>query len=182
MYNHNRQTGARSLTMSCVPHPYRNSPIKFRVVTENPDIPIIVKLARAAHEESRFSYIPFSPQKVARLAKNAIADDSRQGVFIAEIDNTPVGFAYCTLGEYHIGADALLATIHNINVSRDVRHRLCGGRAALGLFNGAKSWARARGAVELLLHVTSGVSLRRTHHLAKRLGYTTIGGSYSIRL
>lgn len=156
--------------------------LSFRVVIDHTDIPALVDLAREAHEESRFSYIPFSADKVARIAKLALKDSKRHGIFIAVRGAVPIGFAYCTLGEYHIGTDVLIATIHNINVSRQVRQRLAGGRAALGLLNGVKSWARARGASEILFHVTSGGELERTHRLAKRLGYQIIGGSYALRL
>lgn len=156
--------------------------LNFRVVTDHADIPDLVDLAREAHGESRFSYIPFSAEKVAKIAKLALKDDKRHGIFIAARGAVPIGFAYCTLGEYHIGTDVLIATIHNINVSREARQRLAGGRAALGLLNGVKSWARARGASEILFHVTSGSELERTHRLAKRLGYATIGGSYVLSL
>ena len=156
--------------------------LNFRVVTDHADIPDLVDLAREAHGESRFSYIPFSAEKVAKIAKLALKDDKRHGIFIAARGAVPIGFAYCTLGVYHIGTDVLIATIHNINVSREARQRLAGGRAALGLLNGVKSWARARGASEILFHVTSGSELERTHRLAKRLGYATIGGSYVLSL
>ncbi|MCF3974142.1 GNAT family N-acetyltransferase [Paracoccus salsus] len=156
--------------------------LSFRVVTQHADIPAFLELAREAHRESRFSYIPFSADKVAKIAGLALKDDKRHGIFIAARGYVPVGFAYCTLGEYHIGTDVLIATIHNINVSREERQRLAGGRAALGLLNRVKSWARARGASEILFHVTSGIKLERTHRLAKRLGYATIGGSYAFIL
>lgn len=160
----------------------RNGSLRLRVVTDTSDIPALVKLAREAHTESRFSYIPFSADKVVKIARLALKDGKRHGIFIAERGGAPVGFAYCTLGEYHIGTDVLIATIHNINVSRAARQRLAGGRAALGLLNGAKSWAHARGASEIFFHVTSGSELERTHRLAKRLGYATIGGSYALSL
>lgn len=56
---------------------------------------------------------------------------------------------------------------------------LGGGKAALGLLMGVETWSKARGAREVLLHVTSGVDLARTHKLAKRAGFQLIGGSYA---
>ncbi len=148
-------------------------------MTEERDIPALVALAQEAHEESRFSYIRFSPEKVRKIALTALKDTKRHGLFLAEKEEKPVGFAYCSVGEYHIGEGTLIATIHNVNVSRSVRGRLGGGRVALGLFNGIHSWAKARGAAEVLLHVTSGIDLARMHKFAKRNGYRIIGASYA---
>jgi len=98
-----------------------SKPLRFHVVSDRADIPKIVDLAREAHAESRFGYIPFRADKVRKIAERAIADEKRHAVMLAEKDGAPVGFAYCSVGEYHIGTDVLLTTIHNINVSRDVR-------------------------------------------------------------
>jgi len=92
--------------------------------------------------------------------------------------DTPLSMLYCLSGEYRIGTDVLLTTIYNINVRRDVRESLSGGRVALGLMAGAKSWSKARGVAEILLHVTSGIDLSRTHKFAKWTGFEFFGGSY----
>ena len=152
--------------------------LQFRVVNDDADIPALISLAGDAHHESRFRDIPFSPDKVADIAGRAIADPKRHGVFLAAKGDAPVGMLYCSVGEYHIGTDVLLTTIHNMNVSRDVRESLSGGRVALGLMSGVKSWSKARGAVEILFHVTSGVDLARSHKFAKRMGFEFVGGSY----
>jgi len=56
---------------------------------------------------------------------------------------------------------------------------LSGGRVALSLLRGVTSWSKARGAKEILFHVTSGVQMKATHSLAKRMGFEVIGGSYA---
>lgn len=101
---------------------------------------------------------------------------------LAKRGSAVVGFAYCSVGEYHIGLDRVIATIHNLNVRKEYRAKLGGGRIALGLFQGIKTWATAKGAAEVLFHVTSDVQLAQAHKLAKRLGYRFIGGSYAIGL
>ena len=45
--------------------------LSFRVVTDHADVPAFVDLACEAHEESRFSYIPFSAEEVRKIAKNS---------------------------------------------------------------------------------------------------------------
>ena len=72
----------------------------------------------------------------------------------------------------------LITTINNMNVKRSVRRSLSGGKVAIGLMNGVKSWSKARGAQEVLFHVTSGVDLARAHKFAKHAGFQFIGGSY----
>lgn len=139
----------------------------------------IVFLAEQAHAESRFSYIKFSPDKVRAIAARAIAKPDRHGAMICRAKGKPIGFAYCSIGEYHIGTGTLVTTIHNLNVLKPVRHSLRGGRVALGLLKGVDSWSRARSASEILFHVTSDVELGRTHKFIKRLGYRFIGGSYA---
>ncbi|MFQ1700786.1 hypothetical protein ACJ5NV_09330 [Loktanella agnita] len=151
----------------------------FRLSTDQRDIPGIVKLAREAHAESRFGYVPFSAEKVARLAKAAFKDDAKHAVMLAERDGHFVGIAYCSVGEYHLGTDVLLTTIQNINVSKSVRASLSGGKIALGLFRGIETWSQARGSKEILFHVTSAIGLPQSHKLAKRLGFEFIGGSYA---
>lgn len=159
-----------------------SSSVKFKVVTSTRDLDAIVQLAEQAHTESRFGYIPFSAAKVRKTALAAFENQSRHAVMLATKDHEPVGFAYCTISEYHIGTEVLLTTIHNMNVARTVRQTLSGGRIALGLFRGIETWSKARGAHEILFHVTSGVGLERAHKLAKRLGYKFIGGSYNLEL
>jgi hypothetical protein len=148
-------------------------------MAEQSDIAQIIPLARAAHDESRFSYIPFSEDKVQKIVLTALEDRSRHGMMLAVKGQVLIGMAYCSVGELHIGTGVLLTTIHNINVQRSIRSSLSGGRAALGLFKGIETWSQARGAQEVLFHVTSGVDLARAHKLVKRVGYEFIGGSYA---
>ena len=115
-----------------------------------------------------------------KILSDAVSNTTRYGVFIARLNGCAVGFASCSVGEYHIGEGTLIATIHNINVLAQTRASLKGGRAALGLLTGTLTWAKARGAKEVLLHVTSGVELPRIHKFARHRGGKLIGGSYAI--
>lgn len=156
--------------------------LTFSEVKDNASMKDIVFLAKRAHEESRFSYITFAPQKVQAIAERAIADPKRHAVMLAWDGGDPVGFVYCSIGEYHIGTGTLVTTIHNINVLQEVRHSLRGGRVALGLFRGVETWSQARSSKEILFHVTSDIDLGRTHKFIKRIGYRFIGGSYAKNL
>ena len=154
----------------------------FRIVDDEADLPALVVLARAAHAESRLREVPFSEDKVRRLARRAIEDPRRHAVMLARRGDEPAGFLYCSVGEYFIGTGALLATVHNLNVAREHRRRLGGGRIAMGLLNGARTRAVARGAAELSVHVSSGVEAARTDALLRRLGFAATGGNYAAAL
>ncbi|MCT4559723.1 MAG: hypothetical protein N4A61_16885 [Pelagimonas sp.] len=153
--------------------------LRFGLLEDLSAIDDILALAEKTHAESRFSYIEFAPYKVRALAERAIQDQKRHAVMMAWLGDKPVGIAYCSIGEYHLGVGTLLTTIHNINVLKDVRHSLRGGRVALGLFRGIETWSQARSSKEILFHVTSDVDLARTHKFIKRIGYRFIGGSYA---
>lgn len=151
----------------------------FGVLQDLEALADIISIAKQSHEESRFSYITFAPQKIRAIAERVIADPQRHAVMMCWDNGKPVGIAYCSVGEYHIGKGTLVTTIHNINVLKEVRHGLRGGRVALGLFRGIESWSAARSSNEILFHVTSDVDLGRTHKFIKRIGYRFIGGSYA---
>ncbi|MGR3609908.1 MAG: hypothetical protein ACU0BN_13770 [Sulfitobacter sp.] len=153
--------------------------LRFAVMANTQFMDDIVFLAEQAHKESRFSYIEFAPAKVRAIAERAISDPTRHAVMVAWDNGKPVGFLYCSIGEYHIGTGALITTIHNVNVLKDVRHSLKGGRVAIGLFRGVESWSAARSCKEILFHVTSGLDLDRSHKFIKRIGYHFVGGSYA---
>lgn len=155
---------------------------RFDIARDESDLPAIVRLAQRAHAESRLRHLPFSEEKVQRLARRAMAEPARHAVMLARRGAEPVGFLYCSVGEYFIGTGALLATVHNLNVAREHRRRLRGGRIAMGLLNGARTWALARGAVELSVNVSSGVEVERTARLLGRLGFATTGGNHTLRL
>ncbi|TNB46262.1 hypothetical protein FF124_19120 [Martelella lutilitoris] len=84
------------------------------------------------------------------------------------------------VSEYHIGSDILLSTIHNLNVPKSLRATLAGSRVTLGLMKRAEAWSRAKGARELLFHVTSGVETARTERLMRKIGYEVMSGNYVI--
>ncbi len=152
------------------------------MVSSADDIPFLTSLAREAHKESRWRGIPFSEAKVCKLAEAAISDQTRHGILLALKGSEPVGFCYCSVGEYFVGLDSLLTTVHVIWVAPAVRAGLGGGRVALGLMRGIETWSQARGTAEILLHVTSSVDLARSHKLAKRLRYEFVGGNYAKKI
>lgn len=153
--------------------------LRFELLSPDHSEDDIISLAKESHQESRFRYITFAPEKVLAVIGHALRDPKRHGAMLCWQDGELVGFVYCSVGEYHIGTGTLITTIHNLNVRKDTRQALRGGRVALGLLAGVESWSKARSAAEILFHVTSDVELGRTHKFIKRIGYHFIGGSYA---
>ncbi|AQZ53820.1 hypothetical protein [Martelella mediterranea] len=152
--------------------------LRFSLLGPGADIRPVVALAREAHAESRFSYIPFSPAKVEAIIARIVARPAQSACILATRGGDVVGMLWCSVGEYHIGSDVLLTTIHNLNVAKPLRATLAGGRVTLGLLKRAEAWSRAKGAREMLFHVTSGVETERTERMMRKLGYEGIGGNY----
>lgn len=155
--------------------------VTFREATAA-DIPALANLAREAHLEGRFRDIPFSPRKAENCAREAILEKRNQCIFLAISESDPVGLLWVSTGGYLFGEGGQIATIQAIFVCSKHRNRMNGGSAALGLMSGARSWAIAKGAKEILLHTTLGINSKRTHKFVKRLGFETVGGSYSYDL
>ncbi|UWQ35492.1 hypothetical protein K3555_23650 (plasmid) [Leisingera sp. M527] len=96
--------------------PNSHAAVTYRVATSEDDIPAIITLAREAHEESRYRHIPFSEEKVRKLAMSAFEEGAPHIVLLAFKARAPVGMAACSVGEYHIGTDVRIASIQYISV------------------------------------------------------------------
>lgn len=113
-------------------------------------------LAEAAHRESRFGYIPFDREKTRRVVEQALAEDRRHLIAVAEVRGQVEGFVFASAGEYLYGSGVLIVTINTVYTSQRLRGSLLGGRAALGLFRAVGRWSKGIGAREILLHTTTG--------------------------
>lgn len=73
---------AQQLVSAVEPHKQSEDKrtVTFRMIANEADIPAVVDLARAFHEESRFGYIPFSEGKVRKICLSGLRDTKRHGV------------------------------------------------------------------------------------------------------
>ena len=96
---------------------------------------------------------------------------------LAESDGIPVGMliAFC---ERHLLSRVIGVTVYTWFVRPDAR----GGMAAIKLLHGLRRWASARKPGRIYLNVTTGVDVRRTDRLLKRLGFQFVGGNYAITI
>jgi hypothetical protein len=70
----------------------------------------------------------------------------------------------------------------SISTSPEIRTRILGGKAALRLTRGIEIWAKGMGASYVLYHATSGTNPIRSDRFFRKLGMTTLGGNYGVRL
>lgn len=153
--------------------------LRFSLLDDKRNIEDVVFLASEFHEESRFGYIPFAPEKVEAIALGVLKDPAHQAIMLCWEHGEAVGALHCSAGEYNIGKGVIVSTFHSLFVLPRIRRTLLSGRVTLGLMRGVEKWSQARGAKEVLFHATSGIDLERTHRFVKRLGYNFIGGSYA---
>jgi hypothetical protein len=135
-------------------------------------------IAKEAMAESRFKGAEFSVEKFTMAAERAAADTSRHGVLIAARSDSPIGFAYCNVGEPLVETGLLITTVQVLYVGKSTRDTLLGGKAANALLNGVLSWSKSRRTEELLIHTTSGIKADVNDRFLRRRGFQVVGGSY----
>lgn len=150
----------------------------LRLVRPDEDPEPLLDLFEKAHQETRFSYIPFSRDKARRLLRQVMAEDAQHLVAVAEVGGKPEGFVFASAGEYFVGIDALIVTINAVYTSHQIRNSLLGGKAAVGLLRSVGAWAKGIGAREVLLHATSGIDGERAGRGLERMEFTEVGGNY----
>ena len=73
-------------------------------------------------------------------------------------------------------------TVITIAISPEARSKILGGKAALRLTRGIEIWANGMGASYVLYHATSGTNPTSSDRFFRKLGMSTLGGNYGVRL
>ena len=156
----------------------RGSAITLRQAGKD-DLDTLIAFSRDAHHESYFGGIVFSEGKVRKLASRSISDKHPNLISImAEVRGKPVGYLYAAAGEYYVGSDTLLTTVHVIHVTKSIRHSLLGGKVAFRLVRGIRQWSDHIGAKHLLFHMTSDINPAQSDRFMRKMGFKTLGGNY----
>ena len=156
--------------------------LNLRLAGSVADLEYLRPVSVEFHEESRFGDIPYSHKKRDDLFMNALRDRARYAPMIAELGGEPVGFLFCSTGEYLVGYRDRITTVYSFYVRRKYRSTLVGGRAAVRLLSAAVRWSEVREVREIMIHVTSGIDVRRTDRFLRRAKFAVIGANYSLRL
>ena len=156
--------------------------VSIRLLDDERDIDETLPLMLAAHEESRHREHPIDPERRRRLlAKRFLADRTRHGFLVARYGGRPVGMLTCVAERLHY-TDVTVVSCLSFYVLAEHRRSLLGGRVALKLLDAGRRWAMNRRAVELQLHVTSGVHIGQTDRVFRKFGFRQTGGNYTLGL
>ncbi|MEE4188497.1 MAG: GNAT family N-acetyltransferase [Roseobacter sp.] len=156
--------------------------IKLRLASAISELEYLRPVSLELHGESRYADIPYSHKKRDDLFIRAINEQQHYALFIAELDDEPVGFLFCTVGEYIVGYGDLITTVYSFYVRHKYRGTLVGGKAAIRLVASVVKWSEQRKAREVMIHATSGIDVQRTDRFLRRARFGIIGGNYSLRL
>ena len=126
--------------------------------------------------------IPFSETKFDRFFDSTLQDPEHHLGLKVALDGNVLGCSYWMFGGYFIGDDARIVTVNTICVDADVRSGILGGKVAIRLVSGIEAWARAWDAHLILYHVTSGKALSNIDRFFRKMGLSTLGGNYGVRL
>jgi hypothetical protein len=157
-----------------------NKIVISRVCAE--DRSLILEFSRAAHAETIFKEIPFSERKFDKFFQEALNNTDYYLGIKATLGANILGILYCYRGGYFVGEGAKVASVNVINVNEDIRSTILGGKVALRLVRELESWARSKGVDVILFYVTSGETISKTDRFFRKMGMTTLGGNYGIRL
>jgi len=156
--------------------------LKLKIVTDVSEFNQIKPLTDELMLESRFRSNAPNSSKQLKLLEKVVSSPKTHVLITAKLGSVPIGFVFCSAGEFFAGGGQVISTIHALYVRKRYRDTLVGGRAALRMVSSIVRWARARNSAELMIHVTSGVDLERTDKFLRRLGFRTIGANYVFEL
>jgi len=128
------------------------------------DIPRLVELGTLLHDTSSYARRSLNPEKVTRFLAQLI--DGLGVVFVAEVDGEVVGgFAGAVTEQWF--SDDLIAYDYSFFIEPSKRQ----GLIAIKLILAFQEWAKAKGAKEIQMGITTGVHVEGTTKLYRRLGF-----------
>ncbi|PST63393.1 hypothetical protein C9E91_08420 [Rhizobium sp. SEMIA4064] len=74
-----------------------------------------------------------------------------------------------------------MTTTHLIGVDTEFCGPFRSAKVSVKLLRGVAAWSKARGARQILVHVSTGYALKQTDRLIRAGGGICIGGSYLVK-
>jgi len=137
------------------------------------DIPEIIRLSETMHMESRYRTLPYNGAKFADLIGKLIANSDGL-VVVAEKDGQLIGAIAGMVVENYF-ADARIAYEFGLYVEPAQRGTLAGYRLAKSYVD----WATEKGADQIDMGITTGITEERTGKMYERLGLKHVGIIFS---
>jgi len=141
------------------------------------DLPAVLEMARCMHQESVYRRFDYDENKMGRLLYNYISNPKTSFSCVGTSKDTLNGVFLGSIGEHYFGTD-LIASDTLWYVSPQSR----GSRVGLQLLRAFESWAKERGAAEIYVGVSSGLSADKTGTMLRKLGYDVVGGNYKLHV
>ena len=143
---------------------------------EERDIPALVELGAEMHAESSFADVPFDRQLVENMAWHCLHNADWFGA-VAEHDGRIVGMFVGNAGPFYFSTTQ--AGFDKVwYVTPECRRSIHGVR----LLQAFLRWCGARELIFVRIGVSTGVNPAGTDRLMQRLGFTAVGGNYSLKL
>lgn len=135
----------------------------------------LVELGGRQHAEGAYNVHPYSQERAKAFLLRTINEEQGHHVSImAEKDSELIGGLVGYMARVFYSED-IAASALAFFVVPEWRNSL----AAVKLLHGFKRWAKAGNADAVSVHVTSGVKMKETDRLLKRLGFEMVGGNYA---
>lgn len=141
------------------------------------DAPALVEMAHAFHMESNMRHLQFNRERLLNVFARGLADTHRVLFLVAEEAGQLIGSLYGELVPYYT-FDGILATDKWLYI-KPGRRGLGAGRQMVRQF---EQWARAQGAVEMMISPMTGIATERTVAFLQALGLTPCGVAMKMRL
>ncbi|MEQ8710275.1 MAG: GNAT family N-acetyltransferase [Rhodospirillales bacterium] len=143
---------------------------------EERDIPALVELGALMHAESSFADVPFDGREAFALASRCIEKEN-WFCAVAERNGAPVGMFVGNDAPFYFsqargGFDKLWY----------VTPTWRGSSAGIRLLNSFLDWCRLRDLRFVRIGINTGVGTDQTGHMLQRLGFTSTGGNYSLKI
>ena len=141
------------------------------------DIEALLDMSLRMHLESRYSFLPFSREKVRALISQCISEPDTHCAFVAEIDGRLGGMLGGYLADYFF-CDEVVACDFVVFVDGTYR----GTRAARTLVKAFQQWAASRNAREICLGISTDVESQKVARFYSILGFTSASAVFRQRL
>lgn len=153
------------------------APMRIRLAQTEADIDALLALCRLAHAESRYAKLPFGMVRMRAVGLKMLRAPETNGLLMIERGGEAVGCLIASATRL-LFADAIAASAMLFYVKPEAR----ASRAAVALLMGFSQWAKARGAVEATIHVTSGLRQEEVSYFLKRKGFIASGENFYLEL
>ena len=141
------------------------------------DAPALIEVLAAMHCESAYAFLPFDRGKVADEIRACVTNPESQCGFVAQCDARIIGVLGGYLGEYFFCRERVAS-----DMVFYVEPSFRGTLVPFRLVRAFREWARARGAAELCLGISTDVHPERTGKFYELMGLKFVGGNYKQRL